>query len=431
MKMNEGITHFKNDAFQEFEMHESNVRSYCRSFPEKFSTASGSFMYAESGKQYIDFFSGAGALNFGHNHPKLKSALEKYISSDGISHSLDFYTSAKEEFIKKFVSEILKKRNLSYKLQFTGPTGTNAVEAAMKLARKVTKRTNIVAFTNSFHGMSMGALAATANPAKRKGAGVTLGNVTFLPYDGYVPHALQYAEAMLRTGSGVDQPAAILVETVQGEGGLNTATDQWLRGIATLAKNVGALLIVDDIQSGCGRCGTFFSHEASAIEPDIICLSKSLSGYGLPLSMNLIKPHIDVWEPGEHNGTFRGNNLAFITAAAAIDEFWSTPEFESSLSEKSDLIQHGLIKIQEMAHEHGIRARCLGRGLMQGIDLEREALATAVSHHAFNMGLIVETCGVNSQVVKLLPALTTSVESLEVGINMLHTAIEKSILEKN
>lgn len=430
MKMNEGITHFKNDAFQEFELHESNVRSYCRSFPEKFAKASGSFMYAESGRKYIDFFSGAGALNYGHNHPRLKRALEDYISSDGISHSLDFYTSAKEDFIKSFVKAILNERGLKYKLQFTGPTGTNAVEAAMKLARKVTGRTNIVAFTNSFHGMSLGALSATSNPSKRRGAGVALGNVTFLPYDGYLPgnvDASQYAEAMLRVGSGVDQPAAILLETVQGEGGLNTASEQWLREIAALAKKVGALLIVDDIQSGCGRCGTFFSHEKSGIEPDIICLSKSLSGYGLPLSMNLLRPELDVWEPGEHNGTFRGNNLAFITARTAIEEFWSNPEFEISLAEKSAQIHRGLARIRTLALENGINAMCLGRGLMQGIDLIHEELAAAVSQHAFASGLIVETCGVTSQVIKLLPALTTSTEILEEGINILYSGVEKSI----
>jgi diaminobutyrate-2-oxoglutarate transaminase len=419
--------------FQEFERHESNVRSYCRDFPVVLDRASGSRVFGADGSSYIDFFMGAGALNYGHNNPALKERLLAYIAADGISHSLDFYTAAKRDFIRSFRTHILAPRGLDYKLQFTGPTGTNAVEAALKLARKVTGRSNVIAFTNAFHGMSLGALAATASPKKRGGAGIALAGVTFMPYEGYLGEAADSFDvlaAMLASGSGVDAPAAILVETIQGEGGLRQLSADGLRRLADLARTSGALLIVDDIQSGCGRSGQFFSFEQAGVVPDIVCLSKSLSGYGLPFSTVLLKPALDLWEAGEHNGTFRGNNLAFVTARAALETYWADDAFARGLATKIAYLDARLDALVARIGHVIPRVEVRGRGFMRGIFLDNGELAQAVSKAAFETGLILETCGPQGEVVKLLPALTIDDADLARGLDVLEAAFERALAPK-
>ncbi len=295
-----------------FEQHESEVRGYCRNFPAVFTSAKGAWMTDEDGRRYLDFFAGAGVMNYGHNPDKLKTALIDYLQRDGITHTLDMYTTAKRDFLERFQRVILKPRGLNYKMQFPGPTGTNAVEAALKLARKVTGREQVVSFTNAFHGMTLGALAVTGNGFKRAGAGVPLQHTSSMPFDGYMgdnSDTLDFFEAMLDdSGSGLDKPAAVIVETVQGEGGVNVAAIDWLQRLRQITAEHDIVLIVDDIQVGCGRTGTFFSFEEAGIKPDIVTLSKSLSGYGIPMALVLIKPELDQWAPGEHNGTFRGHN---------------------------------------------------------------------------------------------------------------------------
>lgn len=401
---------------------ESEVRSYCRSFPTVFDRAEGAVLYGESGKPYLDFFSGAGALNYGHNHPVLRDALLNYITHGGVVHSLDMTTAAKCAFLEAFEEHILLPRNMSYKVMFPGPTGTNAVEAALKLARKVTQRMQVVSFTNGFHGMTLGALAVTGNAKKRTGAGVPLGNVTHAPFDGYFGPTVDTLE-ILRTllgdaSSGVDAPAAFLVETIQAEGGVNVARKAWLQGLAQLAKDVGALLIVDDIQVGCGRTGSFFSFEEMGIQPDIICLSKSLSGYGVPFAATLLRPEIDLWAPGEHNGTFRGHNLAFVTAAAALSHFWSDDAFSESVTAKAAFAHE---RLQSIADKYGATVR--GRGLIQGLCFADPAVAQATSRHAYERGLIIETAGAEDQVVKLLPSLTIEQDQLAAGLAILDEAV--------
>ena len=265
---------------------ESKVRSYIHAFPTCFTKARGSRLWDEAGNEYVDFFSGAGVLNYGHSHPVLKQALLDYIQKDGIAHSLDMATAAKRTFLERFEALILKPRGLDYVVQFPGPTGTNAVEAALKLARKFTGRESIISFTNAFHGMTLGALSVTGNAFKRAGAGVPLSHANVMPYCSYIPNDLDSLEFMRQmlsdTSSGVDLPAAIIVETVQAEGGINVASYPWLKRLAAVAKEFRVLLIVDDIQVGNGRTGPFFSFEPAGIEPDIVCLSKSLSGSGQP-----------------------------------------------------------------------------------------------------------------------------------------------------
>ena len=321
-----------------FTAHESEVRSYCRNWPAVFTTAKGSYITDQDGREYLDFFAGAGALNYGHNHPVLKEALLEYISADGITHGLDMATVAKGQFLETFHDKILAPRDLDYKVQFPGPTGTNAVESALKLARKVTGRESIVSFTNAFHGMTLGSLSVTGNSMKRAGAGIPLVHATPMPFDNYLDGTVEdfswFERVLEDSGSGLNTPAAVIVETVQGEGGVNVARAEWLRGLAELCKRRDILLIVDDVQMGCGRTGEFFSFEEAGIKPDIVTMSKSISGYGLPMALVLIRRDLDVWAPGEHNGTFRGNNPAFITATKAINEFWSDDQLTRDVHRK-------------------------------------------------------------------------------------------------
>src|SRR5690625_1568167 len=308
---------------QTLERLESNVRTYSRSFPVVFTQAKNARLTDENGKEYIDFLAGAGTLNYGHNNPHLKQALLDYLASDGIVHGLDFWTAAKRDYLETLEEVILKPRGLEYKVHLPGPTGTNAVEAAIRLARVAQGRHNIVTFTNGFHGVTMGSLAATGNRKFREATGgIPLQGAAFMPYDGYLGDhhdTLDYFEKLLSdNSSGLDIPAAVIVETVQGEGGINVASDEWLQRLEKICRANDILLIIDDIQAGCGRTGKFFSFEYAGIKPDIVTNSKSLGGYGLPMAITLFNRDLDIWEPGEHNGTFRGNNLAFIAATEAL-----------------------------------------------------------------------------------------------------------------
>ncbi len=409
-----------------FEQLESEVRSYCRSFPTVFSRAQGHLLWDEDGREYIDFFAGAGALNYGHNHPDLKARLLDYIADDRITHSLDMATEAKREFLETFQRLILEPRNMSYKLMFPGPTGTNAVEAALKLARTVTGRTNVLAFTNAFHGMTLGSLAVTGNAGKREGAGVALGDVTRMPFHGYMGSDLDTIDLLEQhladTSSGIDPPAALILETVQAEGGVNVASVPWLRRLGSLLARHDILLIIDDIQVGCGRTGSFFSFEAAGLEPDVICLSKSLSGYGLPFAATLLKPHLDQWEPGKHNGTFRGHNLAFVTAAATVETFWSDPQLSGDVRRRGQIVRE---RLSAIAEEHGGVVR--GRGLIQGVEFPDTELARAVSREAFEAGVVVETAGRQDEVLKILPPLTIPDDALEQGLEVVADCVERAL----
>lgn len=410
-----------------FEEVESEVQSYARSFPRVFNRARGEMMWDEEGNQYLDFLAGAGTLNYGHNNPNFKQALIDYIQNDGITHGLDMHTKAKGEFLQAFSDKIMKPRNMEYMVQFTGPTGTNAVEAAMKIARNVTGQQNIVTFTNGFHGVSLGALSATGNSHHRDAAGVSLSGVHRMPYDGYLGEQFdttEYLDKVLSdSSSGINSPAAVIVETVQGEGGINVASIKWLQNLQTVCKKHGLLLIVDDIQAGCGRTGDYFSFEEAGIEPDIITLSKSLGGYGLPFAVVLMKPELDQWKPGEHNGTFRGNNLAFVTAKAAIDHYWSDLQFSDEIKRKGRYISERLENIVSRYGEGNFSAR--GRGMFQGINCVNGEIAGEITRNSFKKGLIIETSGADDQVVKFLCPLIISDDNLKKGIDIVESAIRE------
>jgi diaminobutyrate-2-oxoglutarate transaminase len=412
-----------------FDRLESEVRGYCRAFPTVFTTAQGAVLSDDDGNDYIDFFSGASTLNYGHNHPALQAKVIDYIRDNGLIHGLDMATRAKQRFLETFESVILQPRGYTYKIQFTGPTGTNAVEAALKLARKVTGRANVISFTNGFHGMTLGSVAATGNAHYRNGVGMPLNGTTFMPYDGYLGSDIDTLDILRRLlddqSSGVDHPAAVIVETMQGEGGVNVASTAWLQGLERVCRERDILLIVDDIQVGCGRTGTFFSFEDAGLSPDIVTLSKSLSGFGLPMSIVLMKPELDQWNPGEHTGTFRGNNLAFVTAVETLRLFWQDDTLTREVQSKSERLRQRLEEIQQHYPEAQTTVR--GRGMLYGLACDVPGLAEAITRVAFGKGLVIETSGSESQVVKCLPPLTIDTARLEAGLDIIAQSVPEAL----
>ena len=282
---------------------------------------------------------------------------------------------------------------------------------------------------NAYHGLSLGSLAVTGNGSKRASAGVPLNYTMPMPFDGDLGrnvNTLDYLEAFLEEpGSGMERPAAIIVETIQAEGGVKVASYEWLRRLEALARRHEIVFIVDDIQVGCGRTGTFFSFEDAGISPDMICLSKSISGFGLPMALLLIRPELDVWQPGEHTGTFRGNNLAFASGSEALDCYWRDEVFTESILKKSELVTRLL---REIVESHGeARAWVRGRGLIQGLGFDVKGLAQEVARIAFERGLIIETSGSRSEVIKLLPPLTIDEEDLQDGIARINDSLEVAL----
>lgn len=408
-----------------FDEVESQVRSYCRAFPVVFDKASGSHLYGENGDEYLDFFAGAGTLNYGHNNPYIMNKVVEYIMNGGVSHALDMSTKAKAEFLKTFRDKILQPRGLNHKVMFCGSTGTNAVEAALKLARKVTGRNTVFAFSGSFHGMSTGSLSVSSNNFYRKNLAGNTSSVVFMPYPYGFNNSfdtIEYMRNMLTDDhSGVEIPAAVILETVQAEGGIIVSDEKWLKKLRELCDEFGILMIVDDIQVGCGRTGNFFSFERAGIVPDMVTLSKSISGAGLPMSLLLIKPECDVFAPGEHNGTFRGNQMAFVAGKAAIDFAVETGLYEQ-VKEKgkfiSDFIEKEILPLDEKLTYRGI-------GMVYGIDFSKmqEGMSKKVAEKCFENKLVIERCGRGGTVLKLLPPLTTTKEELEKGLNIIKSSI--------
>ena len=413
--------------FDVFEANESEVRSYCRKFPTVFSKAKNALLTDTNGKEYIDFFAGAGAINFGHNNKYIKDAVLDYLSEDRIIHALDMYTEAKEAFLETLEKEILRPRQLDYKVMCCGSTGTNAVEAALKLCRKVKKRDNVFAFSGAFHGMSLGALSMTGDRFSRKGAGLPLGNVSFMPYFNAFKDtdtSLDYLENVLKDDhSGIDKPATIFLETVQAEGGINVAPIEWLKRLRQICDDNDVLMVVDDIQVGVGRTGTFFSFERANIKPDMVILSKSISGFGLPMSILLMKPEYDIFKPAEHNGTFRGNQLAFVGSKAGMEYFNS--------HNLPDTVKANERYISEYLKEHILpideRLRIRGIGMIWGIDFANidPKLALEASHRCFDKGLVIELAGRNDSVLKILPPLTIENQHLNKGLKILTQEVKQ------
>ncbi|WP_402469132.1 aspartate aminotransferase family protein [Isoptericola aurantiacus] len=411
-----------------FEKWESEIRGYSRTFPTVFASASNARQVDESGKSFIDFFGGAGVLNFGHNNSRMKRAMIEFLEADGVAHSLDMATTTKRDFIEKFAETVLVPRGMSMRMQFMGPTGTNAVEAALKLARKVTGRRDVVAFTNGFHGMTLGSLALTANEYFRAAAGVALDNVVRLPFEtapgGGVQQLADFRAQLADSSSGFAPPAAFVVEVVQAEGGVNVATAEWLREVQQLAHDVGALFVVDEIQVGCGRTGSYFSFDGMGLDPDIVCLAKGIGGYGTPLAMNLAKPEHDAhWSPGEHTGTFRGQGLSFVAGREALTYF----DDDVLMNQVHAHTEVMVAALTGLADELDAGFDVRGRGMIQALDVGDGALAKAIAKRCFDDGLLIGPCGTGGRVLKLIPPLTIDDDDLTEGLQILSTAVRSTI----
>jgi diaminobutyrate-2-oxoglutarate transaminase len=403
-----------------FEEYESNVRSYCRNFPAVFKKAKGSVIVDENGNEYLDFFNGAGALNYGHNNDYIKQKLVDYLVNDGLMHGLDMMTVPKAELIDTIENRLLKPRGFDYKIMFPGPTGTNAVEAALKLARKYTKRRTVWALMGAFHGMTLGALALTSDEGSRGGAGVPLENVVHIPAPYMFENfdTVKYMETLLSDDhSAVEKPAALILETVQAEGGVYVLSVEYLKAVRDFCTKHGIILIIDDIQVGNARTGTFFSFERAGIVPDMVVLSKSIGGYGFPFALTLFKPEYDVFTPGEHNGTFRGNQMAMVASKAGI-EFNLDNNVEKMARENGETIEKYL---NENLGHLGYEIR--GIGCIWGIDMRKSELSQAVVNYCFKNKLILERAGRDNGVVKLMPALTVSKDELLKGLEIVKNGI--------
>ena len=420
-----------------FEQRESAIRAYCRVYPVVFDKALNARQTDENGREYIDFFAGAGVLNFGHNNPRMTEAVIAYIQSNGVTHSLDMHTTAKRQFMEHFTKTILEPRNMPHKMQFMGPTGTNAVEAAMKMARRVTGRQDIVAFSHGFHGMTLGALSATANQHFRNAAGVPLNHVKHFPFGcetvcpgcelGCGMQSIEQLRAIYAdSSSGISPPAGFLLETIQAEGGVKVANKDWLQALAKLAKDVGALLIIDDIQVGVGRTGSFFSFDDLDVDPDIICLAKGIGGLGTPMAMNLVKPeHDQHWLPGEHTGTFRGQDISFIAGDQALtyfddDELMQTVKAHGAMMADS---------LQPLVDRHPL-VNLTGKGMILGLDVGNGDRAKQIVSQCFESGLMIASCGTGGRVVKLIPPLTTPKADLEEGLKILIKATDNVMMQE-
>lgn len=420
-----------------FDQRESDVRGYCRVYPVVFDTAENARQTDTEGNEYIDFFAGAGVLNFGHNNERMKKAMIAYLERNGVTHSLDMHSSAKQTFMERFVKTVLEPRDMPHKMQFMGPTGTNSVEAALKIARRATGRQEVVAFSKGFHGMTLGSLACTANQVFRGAAGVPLNHVSHYPFGcektcqgcqlGCGLEGLEQLRARYQDGSsGLQPPAAFMVEAIQAEGGVNVASKEWLQGVQQLAKDLGSVFIIDDIQVGCGRTGSYFSFDGLDVDPDIVCLAKGIGGMGTPLAMNLVKPEIDKhWNPGEHTGTFRGQGLSFVAGSEALGYF-ENDELMNQVKAFSKIMLNAIQPLEDDYDAVQVR----GKGMIFGIDVGSGDHAKAIVNACFNRGLLVSACGSGGRVIKLIPPLTIPEHDLKEGLVILVDEVKK-VLEGN
>lgn len=406
-----------------FEQHESEIRAYCRAVPTVFKSAKNAVMIDENNDDYIDFFAGAGVLNFGHNNQQMQDAIIEFIKNDGVIQSLDMFTDVKRDFIQTFVKTILEPRGMGdYKLQFTGPTGTNAVEAALKLARKVTGRTEVVAFHRGFHGMTLGALACTANNAFRSSSGVPLNNVIRGTFNDM--HALKLMRQQIEhTGSGLVPPAAFLIEPLQAEGGVHEASKEWIQAVQKLAKDTGALLILDDIQGASGRTGSYFSFDDMDLDPDIIVLAKGLGGIGTPIGMCINKPeHDKAWGPGQHTGTFRGQGLSYVAGKVGI-EFFKDETFNNETKRKGEIVRKVL---DELDSKYSQVVDVRQKGMMLAIQFDSPATAKAITTKCFENRLVIGACS-TGEIIKFIPPLTIEDNILEEGLKRFTDAVTSAL----
>ncbi|WP_136477406.1 aspartate aminotransferase family protein [Pseudomonas sp. DG56-2] len=415
---------------------ESNARSYPRRIPLALKKARGLYVEDVEGRQFIDCLAGAGTLALGHNHPVVIEAIQQVLADELPLHTLDLTTPVKDQFVQDLFGLLPPALRDEAKIQFCGPTGTDAVEAALKLVRTATGRSTVLSFQGGYHGMSQGALSLMGSLGPKKPLAALLSNgVQFLPYpydyrcpfglggEAGVKVNLHYLENLLNDPEGgVQLPAAVIVEAVQGEGGVIPADLEWLRGVRRITEKAGVALIVDEIQSGFARTGKMFAFEHAGIIPDVVVMSKAIGG-SLPLAVVVYRQWLDTWQPGAHAGTFRGNQMA-MAAGSAVMKYIKEHDLCAHAQAMGERLSGHLRRLQARFAQLGdIR----GRGLMLGVELVDPAsakdaqghpaacarLAPLVQRECLKRGLILELGGRQGAVVRFLPPLVITAEQVD------------------
>ncbi|MEN4769761.1 diaminobutyrate--2-oxoglutarate transaminase (plasmid) [Duffyella gerundensis] len=438
-------SHANNEAYLARQAEfESNVRSYPRKLPLAIAQAQGVWITDVEKNQYLDCLAGAGTLALGHNHPDILQSIQNVITSGLPLHTLDLTTPLKDRF-SEYLLSLLPGQGKEYCLQFCGPSGADAVEAALKLAKKHTGRTGVISFSGGYHGMTHGALAVTGNLSPKEAINGMMPEVQFMPYphqyrcplgiggDAGVKALTYYFDNLINdVESGVRKPAAVILEAVQGEGGVNPAPAEWLQRIRKVTKEHGILLILDEVQAGFARTGKFFAFEHAGIEPDIIVMSKAVGG-GLPLAVLGIKKEFDAWEPGHHTGTFRGNQLAMATGLTTLQHLKDN-NIADKVAEQGEWLKG---KLAEMQQRYPVIGHVRGLGLMIGIEIVKAdaepdhmgsypadgALSALLQKKCFENGLILERGGRHGSVLRLLPSLLISNDELNIFLDKFEHAL--------
>ena len=408
-----------------FDELESNVRYYCRRWPTVFTHAEGAVLTDEHGTDYLDFFAGAGALNFGHNNPVFVDIAIDHLRSRKLLHSLDTFTAEKAAFLEAVTTHLLTPRHLDMVVQTVGPTGATAIEAALQLAFRLTGKHGVIGYVGGYHGMSLRAASVSESMAPRP-AVARVGDFVALPFVELVSDAdLELLETTLRAGINGEPIGAILIEPTQGEGGCRPFDPAYLAAVRELATRYDAIVIADEIQAGVGRTGPFFSHEGTGLDPDVITVSKSISGLGLPMAFLLVRSSLDTWRPGEFSGTFRGNNLAFATSAAMLSTYWRDDHFQKNTERQGAIVRDALSTMVETFGPSTFKVQA--NGMFAGLNTFDTAVSEEISRAAFRRQLIVEVCGRGDTVVKLLPTLIMTDDQLVDGLTRLHDAVAEVV----
>jgi diaminobutyrate-2-oxoglutarate transaminase len=440
-------------ALQFIEGRESNAKTYARTFNRVMARGALAKVWDVEGREYLDFLACAGALPLGHNHPAVMEQVDAFIKSGHILQGLDIPTVAKHAFMEQLMLALPPAFGLDARIQFCGPTGSDAVEAAIKLFKTATGRRSIFAFHGAYHGQTLGALSLMGNLGPKAAITGLAPETHFFAY----PHSarcpfgvggtdgeeisLKYMENVLSDPeSGITKPAMIILEAVQGEGGCIPASPQWLRRLRAIADRHDIPLVIDEVQTGFGRTGAMFAHEESGIVPDAIILSKALGG-GFPLALLAYHKRFDKWQAGAHTGTFRGNQIALVAGAATM-AFIRKHDLHTQAIGKGERLRAGLAGL---AQRFSCIGEVRGRGLMCGAEVVSPSeypesataarldgeLAAAIKRECFARGLILETGGRHGAVLRFLPALVITDQEIDSGLQMLGDAIQAALAERD
>ncbi|MBX8559390.1 diaminobutyrate--2-oxoglutarate transaminase [Pseudomonas cichorii] len=438
-----------NEYLQRQAARESNARSYPRRIPLALQEAHGLYVRDTQGQLFMDCLAGAGTLALGHNHPVAIEAMRQTLDSGLPLHTLDLTTPVKDRFVEDLFAALPENFARHARIQFCGPTGADGIEAALKLARIATGRKPVMSFSGGYHGMTLGTLSLMGNLGPKQALGSLMADVQFLPYpydyrcpfgiggEAGIDAGLHFIEQLLGDPeSGVLPPAAIVVEVVQGEGGVIPAPVRWLQGLRQLTRKHGVALIIDEVQTGIGRTGKLFAFEHAGIEPDILVLSKAIGG-GLPLSVVVYREELDTWKPGSHAGTFRGNQMAMAAGAATLRHIIS-----ENLPGHADVMGQRLMSsLRQLQSDYPCLGQVRGRGLMVGVEIVSDtpgdsrvpaadtALAQAIQRQCLHLGVILELGGRHGAVVRFLPPLIIQAEEIDVLVGVFQVALDKAITQ--